>query len=314
MTAIEPLRPDKFPEAAAILLAAPGGGRRADHRQVRAFLEYVEQSPMRCEGLRSEANGCATGLFMALLLPGSTAIAMVPTPRELGIDEDAQRRVTAAGIEQLELTRPHYIQALLDPQATGQRDLLLGFGFRALAPLVYLERSAVHPWVDPPPADAGAWVAFHETTYARFAATLLATYEQSQDCPELTGLRPIDDVIAAHEASGRSGTKLWELLCVDGRDAGCLLLSQVPNVSAAEVVYMGVVPDFRRRGVATVLLRRALQRCRDNGIQRLTLVVDDRNEPAKRLYDRFGMRAVARRDAYLYRPRRANVEECAERC
>jgi ribosomal protein S18 acetylase RimI-like enzyme len=130
---------------------------------------------------------------------------------------------------------------------------------------------------------------------------LLATYNDSLDCPELTGLRPIEDILAGHRAAGQFDPRLWELFLVDDEPAGCLLLAPLHTAPSLEVVYMGVVPEHRGRGVGDALLRRALQQCREHGARLLTLAVDGRNAPAKRLYERFGLKTVARRDAYLYR-------------
>jgi ribosomal protein S18 acetylase RimI-like enzyme len=68
-----------------------------------------------------------------------------------------------------------------------------------------------------------------------------------------------------------------------------------------ELVYMGVMPAWRRRGVGTLLLRRALARCREVGAKEITVVVDVRNTPARRLYERFAFTTVAQREAHLYR-------------
>ena len=301
MTRFQPIQPDDLAESLAYLLATPGTGHRAPHDQVRHFLAYLEFSRLSWEGLRARGPTGPSALFLALLLPGSTAIIMIPTPGELGIDPALQRAITSAGLAAWQPRRLHYAQALLAPEARAQRRLLTELGFHPLAPLLYLERDATYPWAEPPPADAGTWVTFDATTYCDFATTLLATYEDSLDCPELTGLRPVEDIIAAHQSSGVFDPALWELLRVGDRSAACLLLARWPQHAALEVVYMGVVPAFRQRGLGSVLLRRALQRCRDTGARRLTLVVDERNQPARRLYDRFALRQTARRDAYLYR-------------
>ena len=301
MSPIETLQHDELAAALGYLLATPGDGRRAPDSRVQGFLESLEGSRLRWEGLGCGSGTSASGLFLALLLPGSTAIVMIPTPGELGIDRDVQQRVTAVGLEHLRSRALHYAQALPAPEAHAQRLLLEQQGFRRLAPLVYLERDATYPWVDPPPAGEGAWIKFGEHTHEDFASTLPATYEDSLDCPELSGLRPVGDIIASHQASGPFDPGLWELLQVHGRIAACLLLARHAHAGALEVVYMGVVPSFRRRGIGSLLLRRALQRCREVGARRLTLVVDDRNKPGKRLYERFALRPVGRRDAYLLR-------------
>ena len=74
-----------------------------------------------------------------------------------------------------------------------------------------------------------------------------------------------------------------------------------------EIVYVGVVPEFRRRGLAKLLLRQALHVARRSGARRVTVVVDGRNTPARRLYDAFAFAQATQRDAYLHRPRAAEA-------
>jgi GNAT superfamily N-acetyltransferase len=301
MKAPERLAPSDLRAALAYVLASPGVEALSSREQVARFCDYLTQCPVRWEGLRCGRRSAPTGLFFVLLIPGGTAIAMLPAPGEHGIDPDHQRQVMIAGLARLAGRGLHYMQALVEPEAAAKRALLEQLGFRRLAPLVYLERDVLHPWVDPPAPGQIEWVRYSPQTHAEFATTVLATYHDSQDCPELTGLRPIEDILVAHQASGRFDPGLWELARVGGRVAGCLLLSRLTHGPMLEVVYMGVVPGCRRQGLGSLLLRRALEQCRTAGARRLTVVVDDRNQPAKRLYANFGLEPVARRDAYLYR-------------
>lgn len=298
MAEIEPLSPSELAAALGILLAEPGQGGPADPVHVRSFLDYIQDTAIAREGWQVRGARGPLGLFLALLLPGRIALALVPTPGELGIDAAAQCDVSAAAVAWLRRQRLHYTQALLLPAARAQAAHLQEVGFRPLAPLAYLERDAMYPWVEPPDVPESAWTNFGAAAAGDFAATVLETYEGSQDCPELTGLRPIEDILAAHQACGQFEPRWWELLRREGRWAGCLLLSRLRRASAAEVVYMGVVPSFRGRGVGALLLARALQHVREARLQRLMLVVDDRNSFAKRLYERFALRPAARRVAY----------------
>src|SRR5262249_46521256 len=101
--------------------------------------------------------------------------------------------------------------------------------------------------------------------------------------------------------------RLWEVALIDGVPAGCLLLSRTDVGGLIEVVYMGVAVEFRRRGVGRLLIQRALQRARECGVRGITLVVDERNDGARRLYERFGFAIVARRDAWLMMPPGTNT-------
>lgn len=301
MDSLDTLGPEDLHAALSILLAAPGSRVPADRRHVTGFCEYLKQCAVQWVGLRCGPRAAPSAIFFALLLPGRTAIVMVPSPGEQGIVEEDQRQVTAVGLARLRERGLHFAQALIEPESSAQRALLEREGFRLLAPLDYLERDVSRPAVSPPSPSEAEWVPYSAGTHGEFAAVMLATYEGSLDCPELTGLRPIDDVIAGHRASGRFDGRLWELARVDGQIVGCLLLAQLVHAPLAEIVYMGVVPAARRRGIGRLLLRRALEQCRVIGANHLTVVVDHRNEPARKLYARFALVPVARRNAYLLR-------------
>jgi RimJ/RimL family protein N-acetyltransferase len=52
--------------------------------------------------------------------------------------------------------------------------------------------------------------------------------------------------------------------------------------------YMWVSPGFRRRGVATDLIKNVLRRLLNRGFVTIWLWILDGNEPARRLYEKFG--------------------------
>ncbi|MEX0590572.1 MAG: GNAT family N-acetyltransferase, partial [Xanthobacteraceae bacterium] len=58
---------------------------------------------------------------------------------------------------------------------------------------------------------------------------------------------------------------------------------------------LAVFPGHRGKGLGTTLLREAEQLARETRAPALSIIVADQNEGAKRLYERTGYRAVARR-------------------
>src|SRR5690349_17477558 len=65
--------------------------------------------------------------------------------------------------------------------------------------------------------------------------------------------------------------------------------------------YMWVSPGFRRRGVATDLVRAVLRRLVNRGFVTIWLWVLDGNEPARRLYEKCGFTSTG----LIQRPRRS---------
>jgi ribosomal protein S18 acetylase RimI-like enzyme len=299
MEQIETIAATERDHVLARVLAPAGRSRRASQDQVRTFVTYISSCELDWRGWRCSRDGRETALLLVLLVPGNTAIAMFPAPEEYGIRADDQQRLIDAGLERLADRRLHYVQALVEPDATGKRNLLEASGFRHLTQLIYLQRAARYPVFDPPGSEEASWIRYSRHLHANFAKMIRATYEDSQDCPELADLRPVEAVIASHKAAGEFNPALWEIALIDGEHAGCVLLAPLGHGSLLELVYMGVVPGWRRRGVGRLLLRRALAHCDALGIDRLTAAVDARNHTARQLYSRFGFRPMAAREAYI---------------
>ncbi|MFG2047032.1 GNAT family N-acetyltransferase [Micromonospora sp. NPDC048935] len=64
---------------------------------------------------------------------------------------------------------------------------------------------------------------------------------------------------------------------------------------------LGTRPSWRRRGLATAMILRALHRARSSGFRRLRLQVSDTNKPALALYQRIGFTESGRGYAVLMR-------------
>jgi len=57
----------------------------------------------------------------------------------------------------------------------------------------------------------------------RFATVLMATYENSLDCPELSGLRPVDEILTGYRADARTPPD-WFRVESSGVDVGVLMM------------------------------------------------------------------------------------------
>lgn len=283
--------PQNLDDALAIVLAPPSIPR-ASRAAVRAFREYLTASRVDWIGVFDPDRGFGSSA-MAILIPGRSALLLLPLAEP--------ERYTAAlekVLRRLAMLRLAFVQSLVEPGIVGKAAALEAAGFWRLTQLIYLERDPTYPWLDPP-GDAYTWTAYGPETHARFHAAIEQSYQGSADCPELTALRTIDDAIASHRAGGASGAAYWELLGENGRDVGVLLLAAIAGGQALEVSYMGLAPEARGRGLGAAMLRRALDRARARRAKLLTIVVDERNRAARRLYERLGFRAAATRDAYL---------------
>src|SRR5205823_13675300 len=110
-----------------------------------------------------------------------------------------------------------------------------------------------------------------------FQETLLRSYEGSQDCPELNGVRTAEEIITGHKAQGEFDPRRWWLVSLARRPAGVLLVTKVFDEPAWDLSYVGIVAEARRRGLARALTQLALWQARTAGATQLTLAVDVRN-------------------------------------
>jgi mycothiol synthase len=91
---------------------------------------------------------------------------------------------------------------------------------------------------------------------------------------------------------------LWFVAVEDSRIVGALTALLYPD--AGFVREIGVLPQWRHRGIGESLLRHAFREFRARGFRRAALNVDATNETgATRLYERVGMRVVRQFDAYM---------------
>jgi mycothiol synthase len=195
-------------------------------------------------------------------------------------------------------------QALVDASAprTAAVDLARG-GLPRVTALTYMHRDTARPIGLPlsrPRAPSFDWRPYDPVTESEFRDVLQATYAGSLDMPELEGIRSLDDVMASHRAAGRFDPSRWRVGTLPGEPeaAAILLLSEVPDRPSWEVAYLGLTPPARGRGLGRSALAYALDLARPN-VARLELAVDDRNHPARHLYDVAGFNPFSRRIVHL---------------
>jgi ribosomal protein S18 acetylase RimI-like enzyme len=140
---------------------------------------------------------------------------------------------------------------------------------------------------------------YGEGNRSLFHQTLLRTYENTDDCPEVNGARTIEEIITGHLAQGRHDPNRWWLALNGDQPVGVLLLTEMTEWRGWDIAYVGVVPEARRRGHGRVLTRKAIEAARAANMGQLTLAVDNRNRPAWNLYRHLGFDPYDQREVFL---------------
>lgn len=298
--------PHESREVLGLSIAQPWMSSAEGMAHVEAFLAHARAMKLDLSRQWVATDGLrAIAACTCIHSPGRMSMLQMPADLARRVGPEAAVQLLEAACADAFAAGNVLVQVLTDGDG-GQppADVLAARGFFRLARLRYLELQPLSkvPDIEAAAARALEWVTYSDKEHARFAAVVDQTYRDSQDCPALTGLRSVEDALAGHRGCGYFRPERWLLLRVDGRDAGCLLLSEVPLRGVLEVAYMGLIPPMRGRGLGQRLLSTAIEVARVDGFSGLCLAVDTKNEAALRLYARCGFRPVVEKTAWLRAP------------
>jgi ribosomal protein S18 acetylase RimI-like enzyme len=296
--AVEPARTEEL--AAAFRLAFQHLVAADREARVRNALDLIGERELDPAGvLVARGDGGLVGSLVCTAVPGASGLVWPPQvtdhPDRAGVEDALVQTATCW----LEGQGARLMQALL-----GGRDVPLAAplernGFRHITRLWYLRHDLE--------LSADLLRTDERLTYATYAAgdrelferTLLRTYEQTLDCPEVNGVRTVEEIIAGHRSQGLHDPGRWWLAFDGGRPVGVLLATELPETDGWDLSYLGVVPEARRRGVGRQLTRKAIVEARDAEVGQLLLSVDVRNRPAWELYKALGFEPYDHREVYL---------------
>ena len=321
------------PQVVRCPLEARGAALEVLYRRVpaalrdRLIVEVLDEAQLEVRsiypdcGWARERTGRITGALMTQLLAGKAAAVWAPEVKSSWRRPALAAALVQEALADLQARGFHLAQAVLDESAGPHagRDLKRG-GMPRITELLYLERDTSTPLsvaaeprrvIDPTPDWSRChrhtcacsfpgfeWRPFDATLESEFRAVLQATYAGSLDMPELEGARALDDILESHRNAGRFAAERWQLGRVLGKPeaAAVLLLAEVPGRNVWEVIYLGLTPAARGRGLGRAVIERALGLARGR-VPWLELAVDLRNTPALRLYEATGFMALAGRRA-----------------
>jgi ribosomal protein S18 acetylase RimI-like enzyme len=290
--------PARRAEAIERLVGGTGGD---DQAAARRFLAYAGEHSVRLDGLWSRLGPGGRIAFSVLAVPntGRTAMFFASHPRRppdvpaiAGLIDHVCAQITGWDVE--------LAQALMEPTEVLDQAAYREAGFHDLAVLGYLELALTNADPPAPRWPRGARLeTYRPALDGDLVRILEASYRDTLDCPGLRGLRRTGDVMAGHKATGRFDPALWTLLYLDEEPVGVILLNAFPAQRTVELVYLGLSPAARGRGLGRQLLRHGLCQLRGRDERTLTLAVDERNAPALGLYQSEGMRLMVRRAAMI---------------
>jgi ribosomal protein S18 acetylase RimI-like enzyme len=269
-------------------------------RRVRSALDLVRSGELDGNGLLVEhSTDALAGVLVCLPVPGASALFWPPRCLVDGQRTGREDRLIAHALHWVRSRGAKLAQSLLTADEVTLASPLERNGFRHVTRLWYLASDLNVPVTALATPSRLEYQAYDPERPAIFHETLVRTYEGTLDCPEINGLRTVEEVIAGHKAQGRFDPSRWRLMLDAGRPAGVLLTTLMPESSDHDVSYLGIVPELRRRGFGREAVLKVLFDAKAAGVGRVTLSVDSRNAPALRLYGGLGFVPYDRREVYL---------------
>jgi mycothiol synthase len=293
---VRPAREDEWPAAFRFIFQAVAEEERP--ARVAHGLDMVRLGELQREGIwvAVEANQ-VVGAVICLRIPGASALVWPPQAKSGTASAHVEDSLMTECCSWLRSQKVRIAQCLLEQKDELLAEPLLRYGFRKVTSLTYMRHDLSR--VPAKLSTALRYQSYREADRALFCATLEKTYEGTLDCPELNGVRTIEEIITGHISQGRHDPDRWWLAFDGAVPVAVLLLAKIPEWHGWDLSYLGVVPEARRRGFAQTLAFKAVWECRQAGQSKITLSVDQRNLPAQFLYEKIGFFAYDRRDVYL---------------
>jgi ribosomal protein S18 acetylase RimI-like enzyme len=296
---VQPARPEDLAAAFRLLFRHMA----AEDRQVRVanavrLVRRGELDPAGVLVVRGREE--ILGALVCVPAPGAGGLVWPPQAVPGGERRAVEDLLVQEAARWLQERGAKLAQALLAPEDALLAAPLERNGFAHVTSLWYLRH-----FLELPPelllaTDRLAYADYGSCDRGVFHQTLLRTYEGTLDCPEVNGVRAIDEIIAGHQAQGKYDPRHWWLAFDRGHPVGVLLLTALPEQGQTwDVSYVGVVPEARSHGVGRELTRKALFEARAAEGRQVTLAVDVRNRPAWNLYLSLGFEPYDRREVYL---------------
>lgn len=294
---VEPASPGMWSGALSLALARLPVADRA--RRAAELVTAARRDPTALGGLFVGLHdGKLAAAAWCQELAGKSALLWGPRER----NPDAKLPVTGVLGSTIEYAEQLGVQVLQAQPEQGQEANLLGrHGFDTKICLAYLAWQR-HSGAEAPserPHSRVELVSYASPLRSTLESTIEATYRGTRDAPQLNGKRHIRHVVDGYLAVAHSDTSAWWLASVEGEHVGCLLLADHMTAQAMELVYMGLVPSARGRGLGRQLVRHAQRATAEANREQLILAVDADNDPAVRVYSSLGFQPFREQTVYM---------------
>ncbi|HWB11344.1 MAG TPA: GNAT family N-acetyltransferase [Pirellulales bacterium] len=266
------------------------------------LLASVSRGERSLEGLFAAWRGDDVGGALWTERHAGRTAGIWPPQLAAAAPEHLADKLLAHALAELESKNVAMVQCLALTDASSDAQRLRRAGFEHSCDLLYL----VSQKGSFPSTSAGADLTFvpvEPTKLDHLAKLVERTYEGTLDCPAMDRRadhrRDCRDVLEGYRATCRGDLSHWFVVLCGAEEVGCLLLACDDRGQSWELVYMGIVPAARGRGLGIELVRHAQWLVARRSGERLVLAVDAANEPALNIYAAAGFLAWDKRSVFL---------------
>ena len=231
--------------------------------------------------------------------PGKSAICYLPPSRYLQGREAQTAACLKAAAGEAAAAGMKMIQGIFDSEEKILPGIYQSAEYQLLAVLQFMEHTARWTLPEIQLPDDYDLETYRPDTHELFKQAIGASYEQTLDCPAMSGLRSLDEVIVGHQHAGTFDPALWFVLVHQARGVGVLILTYHASMNSLDVTYLGIGHAHRGRHLGSFFMNQTRKIMRLTGARTSTLAVDERNTPAVGLYRKVGYRPTQRREVYF---------------
>lgn len=253
----------------------------------RELVEEAGQGKFSFEGLcEARYRGQIAAAVFPQTLPGKAGILWLSrlVPPQAA---DSFLRLIGMSLDFFVAHRVRLAYTLFPEVRPELESVLARHDFRFLAELFYLGCPAEEFPADEPELPL-QFESFSSAGHERLARVVEGTYRETLDCADLKDVRSTEDVIEGYRGIGEFSPDRWFVVRQGEADVGCLLLGKHVAQDALELVYMGILPEYRGKGLGRLVARYAQWVAGISGVSRILLAVDSVNEPAVEMYASVG--------------------------
>ncbi|MCG6156772.1 GNAT family N-acetyltransferase [Rubinisphaera margarita] len=240
------------------------------------------------------------GSILMIVQPDATGLTWAP----MLCDEIATRKDSAAihnALIEAEVQRAleagcTYLQASVGLKQDDRAASLLRNGFVELGNMAFMQRPCPRGlqslWRSSDSGSDVELIPYYLAINDEQLATLIEqTYEESDDFPELQGYRTGLQAVLSHREQGEYQPNQWYVIRTNREPVGVLFFSGHEEVGQVELIYVGIIPRFRKQGIGKKAIALALSRL-DGEKKTVFLGVDIRNRPAVKVYNSLGFISI----------------------